>query len=110
MINGKRIVVVLPAYNAARTLEATVRELPDIVDERIALDQQADKLVVIILVGAIDLGGDLQRHAAVLSDADGAVDPLLRRDAIDLGAVARLRRANWCFLRAESNSPKGSPK
>ena len=27
MINGKRIVVVLPAYNAEKTLEATVREL-----------------------------------------------------------------------------------
>jgi len=38
MLNGKRIVVVLPAYNAARTLEATVRELPDIVDERILVD------------------------------------------------------------------------
>lgn len=38
MINGKRIVVVLPAYNAARTLEATVRELPETVDETILVD------------------------------------------------------------------------
>src|ERR1700722_16875902 len=38
MINGKRIVVVLPAYNAERTLEATVRELPDLVDETILVD------------------------------------------------------------------------
>ena len=30
MINGKRIAVVLPAYNAEKTLEATVRELPEI--------------------------------------------------------------------------------
>ena len=29
MINGKKIVVVLPAYNAERTLEATVSELPE---------------------------------------------------------------------------------
>ena len=28
MINGKRIAVVMPAYNAERTLERTVRELP----------------------------------------------------------------------------------
>jgi glycosyltransferase involved in cell wall biosynthesis len=38
LINGKRIAVVLPAYNAEMTLEATVRELPDIVDDRILVD------------------------------------------------------------------------
>ena len=41
MINGKRIVVVLPAYNAERTLEATVRELPELVDERILVDDHS---------------------------------------------------------------------
>ena len=38
MINGKRIAVVMPAYNAERTLEQTVRELPDVVDIRILVD------------------------------------------------------------------------
>jgi glycosyltransferase involved in cell wall biosynthesis len=39
MVNGKRLVVVLPAYNAARTLEATYRDIPhDIVDEVILGD------------------------------------------------------------------------
>lgn len=38
MINGKRIAVVLPAFNAEKTLEATVLELPDIVDIRILVD------------------------------------------------------------------------
>jgi len=38
MINGQRLAVVLPAYNAARTLAATVAELPEIVDERILVD------------------------------------------------------------------------
>ena len=38
MINGKRIAVVMPAYNAARTLLQTVRELPDAVDIRILVD------------------------------------------------------------------------
>jgi glycosyltransferase involved in cell wall biosynthesis len=41
MLNGKRIVVVLPAYNAERTLDATVRELPSIVDECILVDDHS---------------------------------------------------------------------
>jgi glycosyltransferase involved in cell wall biosynthesis len=39
MLNGKKIVVVLPAYNAALTLEKTYKEIPfDIVDEVILVD------------------------------------------------------------------------
>jgi glycosyltransferase involved in cell wall biosynthesis len=41
MINGKRIAVVLPAYNAEKTLAATVRELPDLVDTRILVDDHS---------------------------------------------------------------------
>ena len=41
MINGKRVVVVMPAYNAAKTLEKTVRELPEIVDTTILVDDQS---------------------------------------------------------------------
>jgi len=38
MINGKRVAVVMPAYNAELTLEATVREIPELVDIRILVD------------------------------------------------------------------------
>jgi glycosyltransferase involved in cell wall biosynthesis len=39
MIDGKKVVVVFPAYNAAKTLERTFNELPfDIVDETILVD------------------------------------------------------------------------
>jgi glycosyltransferase involved in cell wall biosynthesis len=39
MLLGKKIAVVLPAYNAARTLERTYREIPrDVVDETILVD------------------------------------------------------------------------
>ena len=39
MIHGKKVVVVLPAYNAARTLARTVAELPtDVVDEVLLVD------------------------------------------------------------------------
>jgi glycosyltransferase involved in cell wall biosynthesis len=41
MINGKRVAVVLPAYNAARTLEATVQDLPELVDIRILVDDRS---------------------------------------------------------------------
>ena len=41
MINGKRIVVVLPAYNAAKTLEMTIREIPDVVDQCILVDDNS---------------------------------------------------------------------
>jgi len=41
MINGKRIVVVLPAYNAAETLEPTLRDIPEIVDHRILVDDHS---------------------------------------------------------------------
>jgi glycosyltransferase involved in cell wall biosynthesis len=39
MINNKKIIVVLPAYNAAKTLEMTYKEIPfDIVDDVILTD------------------------------------------------------------------------
>src|SRR6202165_5270729 len=48
MINGKRIAVVLPAYNAEKTLGATVAELPELVDIRILVDDHsADRTVEI---------------------------------------------------------------
>jgi len=46
VINGKRVVVVLPAYNAEKTLEATVRELPELVDERILVDDKSSDATV----------------------------------------------------------------
>lgn len=39
MLNNKRIIVVLPAYNAAKTLEQTYKEIPfDIVDDVVLVD------------------------------------------------------------------------
>jgi len=46
MINGKRIAVVLPAYNAEKTLAATVEELPDLVDIRILVDDHSSDRTV----------------------------------------------------------------
>src|SRR3954464_14686977 len=41
MINGKHIAVVMPAYNAEKTLDATVRELPELVDTCILVDDHS---------------------------------------------------------------------
>jgi glycosyltransferase involved in cell wall biosynthesis len=41
MINGKCVAVVMPAYNAEKTLEQTVRELPDSVDLKILVDDSS---------------------------------------------------------------------
>jgi glycosyltransferase involved in cell wall biosynthesis len=38
MINGKRVAVVMPAYNAEKTLAQTVHELTDLVDIKILVD------------------------------------------------------------------------
>jgi glycosyltransferase involved in cell wall biosynthesis len=41
MINGKRIAVVMPAYNAEKTLERTVAELSEVVDIKILVDDSS---------------------------------------------------------------------
>lgn len=42
MVNGKKIVAVLPAYNAEKTLEMTFREIPmDVVDEVVLVDDHS---------------------------------------------------------------------
>ncbi len=46
MINGKKVVAVLPAYNAEKTLEPTVRELSDVVDSCILVDDHSSDATV----------------------------------------------------------------
>ncbi len=60
MLNGKRIVVVMPAYHAGRTLEATWRELPrEIIDDIIVVDDASDDDTVAV---AQSLGLDVILH------------------------------------------------
>lgn len=59
MINGKKIAVVLPAYNAEKTLRATVSELPDIVDYRILVDDGSSDGTVAL---ARELGLEVYVH------------------------------------------------
>ena len=42
MVRGKKVVVVMPAYNAEKTLEVTYQEIPqEIVDEVILVDDKS---------------------------------------------------------------------
>lgn len=83
MLNGKKIVVVLPAYNAAKTLETTYREIPfDVVDDVVLVDdasrddtlEVARKLGITTIVHERNLGyGGNQKtcyRTALSLDAD----------------------------------------
>lgn len=62
MIHGKKLIVVLPAYNAARTLRATVGELAmDVVDEVILVDDDSQDETVVMARG---LGLTVRVHEA----------------------------------------------
>ena len=78
MINGKRIVVVMPAYNAERTIEKTAREV---------LDQEIVDLVIVVDDASQDATVSLaQRRCA--SSARGSSSTRIRPTA----GTARIRR------------------
>lgn len=58
MINGKRVAVVMPAYNAEKTLAATVHELTELVDIRILVDDHSTD-------GTVELARQLGLHVFV---------------------------------------------
>lgn len=83
MLKGKKIVVVMPAYNAAQTLEKTYREVPaDIVDEVILVDDcSSDETVEV----ARSLGiRHVIRHEE--NKGYGANQKTCYRKALELGA------------------------
>lgn len=82
MLNGKKIVVVMPAYNAARTLRQTYAEIPrDVVDEVILVDDASQDRTVAI---AKELGIKCLVHAA--NAGYGANQKTCYRRALELGA------------------------
>ena len=83
MINNKKIVIVMPAYNAINTLEKTYRELPfNIVDEVILVD---DYSVDETSKKALELGlQNVIRHDKNLGY--GANQKTCYKKAIELGA------------------------
>jgi len=83
MLLGNKIIVVLPAYNAARTLERTYRELPfDVVDEVVLVDDRsADETLA--------LARELGIHHVIEHDANrgyGGNQKTCYETALSLGA------------------------
>jgi glycosyltransferase involved in cell wall biosynthesis len=82
MLEGKRIVVVLPAYNAARTLQQTVAEISrDLVDEILLVDDASQDETVAL---AKELGLHAVVHAS--NKGYGANQKTCYREALALGA------------------------
>ncbi|MDE3153536.1 MAG: glycosyltransferase family 2 protein [Acidobacteriota bacterium] len=81
MINGRRVAVVLPAYNAAGTLAQTIGQLPDCVDLRILVDDfSADQTAAL----ARELG--LQTYVHDSNYGYGRNQMTCYREALDAGA------------------------
>lgn len=83
MFNGKRVVVVLPAYNAEKTLEKTYREIPfDIVDEVVLVDDASRD-------GTLDLANSLGIRHTIRHERNrgyGGNQKTCYRKALELGA------------------------
>ena len=82
MLNGQKIVVVMPAYNAAKTLRQTYAEIPfDVVDEVILVDDASQDQTVAI---ARELGINHLVHTT--NSGYGANQKSCYRRALELGA------------------------
>ena len=82
MMNGKRVAVVMPAYNAAATIERTVGEVPrDIVDDIIVVDDASHDHTVVV---AHALGLHVIRHE--MNRGYGGNQKTCYRAALERGA------------------------
>jgi glycosyltransferase involved in cell wall biosynthesis len=81
MINGKRVAVVMPAYNAEKTLPATVAEIPELVDTKILVDDGSSDRTVEL---AHELG--LQTFVHDKNYGYGRNQQTCYREALDAGA------------------------
>ncbi|GAB4251734.1 MAG: glycosyltransferase family 2 protein [Vicingaceae bacterium] len=83
MINGKKLIIVLPAYNAAKTLEQTYNEIPfDIVDDVVLVDDKSKD-------NTVEKGKSLGIKHIVVHDENkgyGGNQKSCYNKALDLGA------------------------
>jgi glycosyltransferase involved in cell wall biosynthesis len=81
MINNKRVLVVLPAYNAEKTLKKTIEEISDVVDACILVDDHSTDGTVAL---AKELG--LQIHVHERNRGYGGNQKTCYAAALDAGA------------------------
>ncbi len=82
MLHGKKVIIVMPAYNAEKTVEATYRNIPhDIVDEVILVDDASHDRTVEV---ARNLGITVIAHAS--NSGYGANQKTCYRTAMEHGA------------------------
>jgi glycosyltransferase involved in cell wall biosynthesis len=81
MINGQRVAVVMPAYNAEKTLQTTVAEIPELVDIKILVDDASSDLTVKV---AQQLG--LRTYVHDKNYGYGRNQQTCYREALDAGA------------------------
>ncbi len=81
MINSKKVVAVLPAYNAEKTLQRTVQEIPPAVDACILVDDNSTDTTVAV---AKDLG--LQVHVHERNRGYGGNQKTCYTAALEAGA------------------------
>lgn len=77
MIEGKRVAVVMPAYNAEKTLEKTAREIPDSVDIKILVDDHS--WTIQFASPPSPAGRALNSPAIELVESKLAVDPAVEQ-------------------------------
>ncbi len=81
MINGKKVIVVLPAYNAEKTLKRTIQEIPSTVDDCILVDDNSTDRTATL---AARLGLQVHRHEQ--NRGYGGNQKTCYRAALDAGA------------------------
>ena len=102
MVNGKKVVVVMPAYNASKTLQQTYDEIPfDIVDDVILVDDLVDTAGTLCKAAEVLIQNGANRVKAICTH------PILSGKAYENIENSKLEELLVCdTIPLKRNSPK----